>query len=88
MVTALSDIAARVKGLEAGADDFLTKPISDVALMARVRSLVRLQMMMDEWCLREATYNRIVGSPDDDAILDHRRPRRGVGGSGDRPPFN
>lgn len=55
MVTALSDTADRVRGLEAGADDFLTKPINDVALMARVRSLLRLKRIMDEWRLREAT---------------------------------
>ncbi|MDD3183096.1 MAG: PleD family two-component system response regulator [Alphaproteobacteria bacterium] len=55
MVTALSDISDRVRGLECGADDFLTKPINDIALMARVRSLLRLKMMMDEWRLREQT---------------------------------
>jgi two-component system, cell cycle response regulator len=55
MVTALSDVSDRVRGLEAGADDFLTKPVNDLALFARVRSLVRLKMTMDEWRLREAT---------------------------------
>jgi two-component system cell cycle response regulator len=55
MVTALSDVADRVRGLEAGADDFLTKPVADIALFARVRSLVRLKMMMDEWRRREHT---------------------------------
>ncbi|HEV2334755.1 MAG TPA: PleD family two-component system response regulator [Stellaceae bacterium] len=53
MVTALSDVADRLRGLEAGADDFLTKPVNDVALFARVRSLVRLKRMMDELRLRE-----------------------------------
>lgn len=55
MITALSDIKDRLRGLECGADDFLTKPINDIALMARVRSLLRLKMIMDEWRLREAT---------------------------------
>src|ERR1051325_10084286 len=55
MVTALSDPADRVRGLEAGADDFLTKPVNDLALFARVRSLVRLKMIMDEWRMREQT---------------------------------
>ncbi len=55
MVTALSDQADRVRGLESGADDFLTKPVNDLALFARVRSLVRLKMIMDEWRMREQT---------------------------------
>lgn len=55
MVTALSDVKDRVRGLECGADDFLSKPINDIALMARVRSLLRLKMVMDEWRMREAT---------------------------------
>lgn len=55
MVTALSEASDRVQGLEAGADDFLTKPVDDVALFARVKSLLRLKMMMDEFRLREET---------------------------------
>lgn len=55
MVTALDHPKDRVLGLEAGADDFLTKPVQDVALLARVRSLVRLKMLTDELHLREAT---------------------------------
>ncbi|MDH3474412.1 MAG: PleD family two-component system response regulator, partial [Rhodospirillales bacterium] len=55
MVTALSDVSDRVRGLESGADDFLSKPVNDVALFARVRSLVRLKMIMDELRLRQAT---------------------------------
>ena len=39
MVTALSEPSDRVAGLEAGADDFITKPINDTALFARVRAL-------------------------------------------------
>src|SRR5690242_3552440 len=58
MVTALTDATDRVRGLESGADDFLSKPVNDVALMARVRSLVRLKMTVDEWRIRENTANQ------------------------------
>ena len=65
MVSALSDISDRVRGLEAGADDFLSKPVNDVALFARVKSLVRVKMMMDELRLREQTGNSLgVLGPD------------------------
>jgi len=59
MVTALTDPADKVRGLEAGADDFLSKPINDTALMARVRSTIRLKMATDEWRLRENTANQL-----------------------------
>src|SRR3974377_2241084 len=39
MITALDQPSDRVKGLEVGADDFLTKPVSHVSLIARVRAL-------------------------------------------------
>ncbi|HOO50106.1 MAG TPA: PleD family two-component system response regulator [Alphaproteobacteria bacterium] len=59
MVTALTDVEDRVRGLENGADDFLSKPVNDVALMARVRSLVRLKMTVDEWRARESTASQL-----------------------------
>ncbi|MGB3808865.1 MAG: PleD family two-component system response regulator [Parvibaculum sp.] len=59
MVTALDQPKDRVQGLEAGADDFLTKPVNDLALFARVKSLVRLKMVTDELRMREATGQRI-----------------------------
>jgi two-component system cell cycle response regulator len=55
MVTALDQPSDRVTGLDAGADDFLTKPVDDMSLFARVRSLVRLKMMTDELRMREET---------------------------------
>jgi two-component system, cell cycle response regulator len=54
MVTALDQPDDRVRGLEAGADDFLTKPVSDLALFCRVKSLVRLKMLTDELRSRAA----------------------------------
>ncbi len=55
MVTALGEPAERLRGLEAGADDFLTKPVEFDTLMARVRSLVRLKRLLDEWRARGET---------------------------------
>lgn len=48
MVTALEETKDRIAGLEAGADDFITKPIDDFNLMARIRSLLRLKMVTDQ----------------------------------------
>lgn len=59
MLTALGDADARVRGLEVGADDFLTKPVEDGTLFARVRSLVRLKRLLDEWRLRTATTQQL-----------------------------
>jgi two-component system cell cycle response regulator len=76
IVTALDQPSDRVKGLEAGADDFLTKPVSDVALIARVRSLSRLKLMTDELRMRALTSRDIgIDSPERDAVADP-----GVGG--------
>ena len=47
MVTALDPAQERLKGLEAGADDFLTKPINQLELLARVRSLLRIKELYD-----------------------------------------
>jgi two-component system cell cycle response regulator len=59
MVTALDQAEDRVRGLEAGADDFLTKPVDDVALVARVKSLVRLKSVTDEFALRAAAMQSV-----------------------------
>jgi two-component system cell cycle response regulator len=69
MVTALDQPSDRVAGLQAGADDFLTKPVSDLALIARVRSLTRLKMMTDELRMRAATSREIgIESAEREAI--------------------
>ncbi|AFB20836.1 PleD family two-component system response regulator [Rickettsia canadensis] len=60
MITALSDIDDRVKGLEAGADEFLTKPINDTALFVRLKSLYRMKSLIDELKLRNST-NALLG---------------------------
>lgn len=69
MVTALTDTTDRVKGLQAGADDFLSKPLNDVALLARVRSLVRLKMTVDEWRARESTASQLGMTEEDQSVM-------------------
>jgi two-component system, cell cycle response regulator len=59
LVTALDGRADRIAGLEAGADEFLNKPIDDVMLFSRVRSLIRLKTVIDELRQREASGRRI-----------------------------
>jgi two-component system, cell cycle response regulator len=60
MVTALDQPEDRIRGLEAGADDFLTKPVNDISLFCRIKSLVRLKMLTDELRVR-ANSNLDVG---------------------------
>jgi len=59
LVTALDSRGDKIAGLEAGADEFLTKPIDDMLLFARVRSLTRLKMAIDELRQREASGRRL-----------------------------
>jgi two-component system cell cycle response regulator len=60
MITALDQTSDRVQGLEAGADDFLSKPVDDTQLMARVKSLVRLKSLTDELRARALTGQQIA----------------------------
>ena len=59
LVTALDGREDKLKGLDAGADDFVTKPIDDVILFARVRSLLRLKSVMDGLREREESGRRL-----------------------------
>lgn len=61
MVTALSSKSDRLRGLEVGADDFLTKPFNDIVFFARTKSLIRIKMMIDELRLRDQTASQIGG---------------------------
>jgi two-component system, cell cycle response regulator len=77
MVTALDQPSDRVRGLEAGADDFLTKPVSDIALIARVRSLTRLKLVTDELRMRAHTSREIgIQDPLLAAVADRGRDGR------------
>ncbi|MCJ8322277.1 MAG: PleD family two-component system response regulator [Rhizobiales bacterium] len=76
MVTALDQTADKLNGLAAGADDFLTKPVNHIALLARVKSLVRLKMVVDELRLR-TTNNEAMGVPMDVVL----QPPKSLGGN-------
>ncbi len=59
MITTLDDRENRLRGLQAGAEDFLTKPIDDVQLLSRVKSLVGLKIVIDELRAREASGRKL-----------------------------
>ena len=67
MVTALDQTSDKIQGLDCGADDFLTKPVDDIALVTRVKSLARLKMLNDEMLMRVTT-SREMGLADDDML--------------------
>ncbi len=60
MVTALDQPSDRVRGLKAGADDFLTKPVNDLQLVSRVKSLLRLKTLSDELRVRAGAEHPIA----------------------------
>jgi two-component system cell cycle response regulator len=59
MITALTDTVERVRGLEAGADDFLSKPVDNATLFARLRALLRVKQVQDAWRLRTETVREL-----------------------------
>lgn len=68
MVTALDQQSDRVRGLKAGADDFLTKPVNDLQLMSRVKSLLRLKALSDELRVRAETARKFGMVVDEIAV--------------------
>ena len=66
IVTALDGQGDRVRALEAGADEFLTKPVDETELVARVRSLARLKMSIDELRLRAMASASLGGDDPND----------------------
>src|SRR2546425_8146904 len=63
MVTALDPAQERVKGIEAGAGDFLTKPINQPELLARVKSLLRIKLLHDQLAEWNRTLAQHVEQP-------------------------
>jgi two-component system cell cycle response regulator len=76
LLTALDRPADRVRGLDSGADDFLTKPVDEIALIARVRSLVRLKFSIDELRAR-AAHSGEAGTPAPAQAMKLEAPERG-----------
>lgn len=63
MVTSLNDQTERVRGLDAGADDFLVKPVDQATLFARLRALLRVKQVLDAWRLRAETVRDLGFEP-------------------------
>ena len=75
ILTTLDDRGNKVRGLQAGAEEFLTKPIDEVQLMARVKSLLSLKVVIDELRAREASGKRLGVIGEDlrpDPVEQHR----------------
>lgn len=83
MVTALTDSTERVRGLDAGADDFLSKPVDDATLFARLRALLRVKQVQDAWRLRSETARDLGIESQPDPLMSVAGARALV--MGDRP---
>ncbi len=68
LVTALDQITDKVRGLQCGADDFLSKPVNEIALVTRVKNLARLKVLTDEMLMRALT-GRQTGMSEDAALI-------------------
>jgi adenylate cyclase len=79
LVTSLDPHQERVKGIEAGADDFLSKPINQPELFARVRSLLRIKRLQDERLGRLKSFfspqlaEAIAAGKGEELLKTHRR---------------
>jgi two-component system cell cycle response regulator len=68
ILTGLDDDEYKLKALEAGADDFISKPFDSVVMMARIRSLLRIKTLHDELDRREqALWNVLNRYVDEDS---------------------
>ena len=61
MLTALHDVSHRIRGIAAGADDFLTKPFNREELLTRVKSLLRIKTLYDDIETKNALLRRVFG---------------------------
>jgi len=68
LVTALDQVSDKLRGLDGGADDFLTKPVDEIALVTRVKNLARLKVLTDEMLMRALT-GRQKGMSEDLSLM-------------------
>ena len=61
MLTALSDVADRIRGIEAGADEFLSKPFNREELLTRVKSLLRIKTLHDDIATKNQLLRTVFG---------------------------
>ena len=79
LATSLDPNQERVKGIEAGADDFLPKPVNQAELFARVKSLLRIKRLQDERLARLKSFfspqlaEAIAAGKGDEVLKTHRR---------------
>ena len=79
LATSLDPNQERVKGIEAGADDFLSKPVNQAELFARVKSLLRIKALQDERLTRLKSFfspqlaEAIAAGKGEDVLKTHRR---------------
>ncbi|MDC9700955.1 MAG: PleD family two-component system response regulator [Alphaproteobacteria bacterium] len=70
MVTTLDMPADKVKGLDAGADDFLHKPVDEIALITRVKNMMRLKSLVDELRMRTESIRELDLNGDEKTTLE------------------
>jgi class 3 adenylate cyclase len=79
LATSLDPNQERVKGIEAGADDFLAKPVNQAELFARVRSLLRIKGLQDERLARLKSFfspqlaEALAAGKGEEVLKTHRR---------------